>query len=102
MSVPLFARRTLSGERFFYASRPLRVRRFHPVQQPVRTGFQKLRQTRKRRHGEREAAPFNVPDGLNVDASQFSQAFLSQPGLEAGLTDVVPQHTQDFAVVHSP
>jgi hypothetical protein len=26
---------------------------------------------------------------------------LSQTGVESGLTDVPPKHTQDFAVIHS-
>jgi hypothetical protein len=94
-------RGTLSGKRLFDTGRPLRVWRAQAIQQPVRAGFEKLRNPREGRDGEWKAAVFYRADGLHMDTRQFRQTLLSQAGFEAGLTDVSAQYTKDFAIVHS-
>jgi hypothetical protein len=45
---------------------------------------------------------FERANGLHMHTRQLGQTFLSQTRLEASLTNVSSQYTQDFAVVHSP
>ena len=100
LRVPI-AWRTSASERLLDACGSFLVGRFKTVQQPVGTAFQKLGKACERRYGKRKIAVLNRANGLHMDARQLRKTLLRQTGVEAGLTDVPPKHTQDFAVVHS-
>ena len=96
-----FARSAFAGERLLDAGRPFRVRRAQPVQQPIRAGFQKLRQVSKGGEGNWITAALDMTDGFPMDAHQFRQAFLRQVAAQTRLADALADEAQNLFVRHS-
>jgi len=99
--LPGFPGSAFAGESLLDSGGPFRVRRAQAIEQPIRADFQILGNPCERCHRERKITVFERANGLHMHTRQLGQAFLSQTRLEASLTNVSPQYTQNFAVVHS-
>ena len=74
--------------------------RFHPIQQAVWTGFEKLSQTGEGGDGDGVGAALDVSDGLPMHAHQFRHTFLRQSGFRPRRADALADESQELLVCH--
>jgi hypothetical protein len=98
--LPGFSGGAFAGERLFDASGSFQVGWSQIIQQPIRAGFQKLRQTDKGAEANWIAPALDMADGFPMHTNQFRQAFLRHVSAQPRLADALADEPQNLFVRH--
>jgi hypothetical protein len=71
-------------------------------QKGIGTCLKVLRNLRESCHGKRVPTPFDIAEGLRMDAEQLGEAFLGQTRANARVTNISPNNSQWIALWHGP
>jgi hypothetical protein len=90
-----------TGERLLNARSSQGVWRLDAVEQPIRTGFKKLRKPGERCQRDGIVAPFDVADGFPMHAHQLSETLLSHVGLQPSVSNLLADQSEHLSVSHT-